>query len=96
VQLPAVVTCAVAAGLGVCPRSGGHSSVGQSSCEGGVMDVYQMKGVKVSDGLATLEAGNTLAEMLYSVLERRGGKRIVGIGLYPSVGVGGVYVGWRT
>lgn len=94
-QIAAVVKCAGAAALGVCPRSGGHSFIGQSSCEGVVVDLFQMKDVKMEAGgkVARVQAGATLGEMLYNVLEQTNQANMVGIGLCPSVGVGGYMLG---
>lgn len=88
-----VVACAAEAGLGVCPRSGGHSFIGQSSCAGVVVDLWKMKDVQLSKGAADVQVGATLAEMLFYVVDKSEGKRMVGIGLCPSVGVGGYILG---
>lgn len=90
-QIPAVVTCAKEEGISICPRSGGHSFIGQSSCSGVVIDVWQMKAVKYDSSAKTVsvEAGNTLAEMFYEISTQSSNNRMLGIGLCPSVGVGG-------
>lgn len=41
----------------------------------------------------TVGAGNTVGELFYSVITASGGSRVIGIGLCPSVGVGGYMLG---
>lgn len=99
-QVAGVLACARDEGLGVCPRSGGHSFVSGSSCEGVVLDVHKLKalharGVKMKDGgkEAVVGAGNTVSEMLYGVLQGTDGGRMVGVTYSPSVGVAGYVLG---
>jgi FAD binding domain/Hint module/Berberine and berberine like len=91
----AVVKCAVANKISICPRSGGHSFVGQSSCSGVVIDVWQLKDVKfdASTNTAMVQVGNTLGAMFYEIFSQSSSSRMIGVGLCPSVGTGGYLLG---
>lgn len=94
-QVAPAVKCIREAGFGVCPRTGGHSFVGQSSCKDVVMDLHQLKSVEFNSEseTVTIEIGNTLGEALYGLYDQSDGKRMFGIGLCPSVGVAGYLLG---
>lgn len=94
-QIPPVAKCANEYDVGMCPRSGGHSFVGQSSCEGAVIDVHKLKAVKYDETTQTVQAeiGNTLGEMYHGVWKQSDKSRIIGIGLCPSVGSAGYLLG---
>ncbi len=85
------VRCARREGFKVCTRSGGHSLVGKSLCNGILVDVGPMRGISVaSDGVATIQAGVTMGELLWAVWEKR---RWLAAGVCPGVGVGGYIFG---
>jgi hypothetical protein len=94
-HIAAVVRCANAAGVKVCPRTGGHSFTGKAHCTGVMVDVVKMKSFtyNAGSGEITVGAGNTLGEMFYKTTQASGGSRMIGIGLCPSVGVGGYVLG---
>lgn len=94
-QIASVLQCAQNAGLKVCIRSGGHSFIGLSQCTGVQIDVAKMKSFSFNSGnnQITLGAGNTLGEMFHKTLQASGGERMIGIGLCPSVGIGGYITG---
>lgn len=94
-QVAPVVKCIRKARLGLCPRSGGHSFVGQSSCKDVVLDMHKLKKVDYNSKgeTVTIEIGNTLGEALYGVYDQSDGKRMFGVGLCPSVGAGGYLLG---
>lgn len=85
------VRCASEAGLKVCARSGGHSLVGKSLCDGVLVDVGPMRGVVVRrNGVADIGAGNVMGELLWK-LHAKG--RWMAAGVCPGVGVGGYVFG---
>lgn len=80
-------------GLELAVRSGGHSGVGHSVTEGGiVIDVSEMKGLEVDvDGrTAWAETGLTAAELTTALAEHG---LAVGFGDTGSVGIGGITLG---
>lgn len=92
-DVQAVVRCAAQYGVAVCPRSGGHSFVGSSLCQGVSVDLRKMDWVSVDGKQVTMALGATLGDLFYRVLEQSGGKRMIGVGLCPSVGTGGYVLG---
>lgn len=94
-QISDALKCAASTGFKVCTRSGGHSFIGQSTCTGVMIDVHFMKSLQYNaqSQQVTVESGNTLGELLYGVLQNSAGGRMVGIGLCPSVGIGGYLLG---
>lgn len=77
--------------VNVVARSGGHSYAGYSTTRNGVViDLSKLKGVRVSNGRATIGPGAQLIDM-YSSLARRG--LTVPGGSCPSVGVAGLALG---
>jgi FAD/FMN-containing dehydrogenase len=94
-HVAAVLLCAARSGLKVCPRSGGHSFIGLSSCSGVMIDLRNMN-TRVYDPASqrvTVGLGSTLGEMFNTVYSASGGSRMVGVGLCPSVGTGGYLLG---
>jgi FAD/FMN-containing dehydrogenase len=88
-----VIGLARATGLELAVRSGGHSSAGQSVCEGGiVLDLHDMKNIDidVDGGTAWAETGLTAAE--YSAATAAHGLA-TGFGDTGSVGIGGITLG---
>lgn len=67
-----IIKCARYASLRVCPRSGGHALDGRSLCNNGVMiDLAAIRSSSVdSHGTATIGAGSTLGEALWTVHKR--------------------------
>lgn len=81
------------AGLELAIRSGGHSTIGGSTCEGGlVIDLRDLKTIEIdeTDQTAWVGAGLTAGEIV-AALEPR--KLIIGFGDSASVGVGGITLG---
>lgn len=94
-DVQAVLGCAAKTNVRVCPRAGGHSFTGSSSCNGVMIDVRNLNTLNYDTASMTITAGvgNTLGEMFYNVITSSGGSRIIGVGLCPSVGVGGYMLG---
>jgi FAD/FMN-containing dehydrogenase len=73
------------------PRAGGHSYAGYSTTSNGVVvDLSRMRGVRVSNGQATIGAGTQLIDV-YAKLSARG--LLVPAGSCPSVGIAGLALG---
>ncbi|KAJ3038248.1 hypothetical protein HDV00_000845 [Rhizophlyctis rosea] len=92
-QVASAVKCAVKAGVKVAPRSGGHSYEGYSmgGMDGSlIVDVTTLKSISVSNGYATVGAGNRLGPIALA-LSKSG--VAVPAGTCPSVGVGGHALG---
>ncbi|MPZ97565.1 MAG: FAD-binding protein [Propionibacteriales bacterium] len=80
-----------ATGLHVVPRGGGHCFAGRSSTDGIVLDLTPLRSIAVSpDGVATIGAGATLAEV-YGALHEHGLTLPAGCG--PTVGIAGLTLG---
>ncbi|WP_045313186.1 FAD-binding oxidoreductase [Lentzea aerocolonigenes] len=77
-------------GVHITPRGGGHCFAGRSSTTGIVLDLSPVNDVSVHDGLATIGAGATLAEV-YAGLDRHGLTLPAGCG--PTVGIAGLTLG---
>ncbi|NUR93230.1 MAG: FAD-dependent oxidoreductase, partial [Nonomuraea sp.] len=77
-------------GLPVAVRSGGHDFAGRSTTTGLLVDLGDLTGVRLADGLVRVGAGTRLAE-LYGSLEPLGLTLPAGSG--PTVGIGGLTLG---
>ncbi|HZC26970.1 MAG TPA: FAD-dependent oxidoreductase, partial [Actinopolymorphaceae bacterium] len=78
-------------GLAVVGKSGGHSYVGASTTQGGmVISVRPISGISVSGDTARVGAGAPLSDV-YSRLAAKG--RVIPAGSCPSVGVAGLALG---
>ncbi|WP_062344639.1 FAD-binding oxidoreductase [Herbidospora yilanensis] len=98
----AVAYCATAADVAACvgfarrnglvvhPRSGGHSYAGWSTGSGLIVDVSQLRAVKLTGGLATVGSGAKLIDV-YSQLGKSGVS--IPAGSCPTVGVAGLTLG---
>lgn len=89
-DVAAAVGVARQSGLPLAIRGGGHCFAGGSSSTGLVIDLSGLKGVGLSDDVATIGAGVRLGE-LYDELARHG--RTVPAGCGPSVGIAGLALG---
>lgn len=96
-HVSAVVQCAVASGVPLCMRGGGHSFTGKGMGGAGcaLVDVRGLQGFDYDAalGTVTLGAGNTLGEMFLKTFQATRGGGLVGIGLCPSVGIAGYLLG---
>ena len=86
----AVIRFARRAKLPVAVRCGGHSVAGRSFTDGIVIDVTPMRGVSVSEGIATIGAGLRLGELYEALYEHR---VTIPAGCGPSVGIAGLTLG---
>ena len=80
-------------GIELAIRSGGHSSAGHSTTEGGiVLDLREMKGIAIDAAAQTawVETGATANEVIAATAEHG---LVVGFGDTGSVGVGGITLG---
>lgn len=86
------IRCARKTSLTVCARSGGHSLVGKSLCDGVLIDVGPMRAIQVdaNTGITTVAAGVTLGELLWTL---HIADRWFSSGVCPAVGVGGYVFG---
>lgn len=85
------VRCARQTALKVCARSGGHSLVGKSLCNGVLVDVGPMRRVVFEGGgVADIGAGINMGELLWKLHAQR---RWMAAGVCPGVGVGGYVFG---
>jgi FAD/FMN-containing dehydrogenase len=90
-DVQAVVRWADRFDIRLVPRSGGHSYAGYSTTERGVVvDLRRLRGVRVSNGRATVGPATQLIDM-YSRLARSG--LLVPAGSCPTVGVAGLALG---
>jgi FAD/FMN-containing dehydrogenase len=92
-DVAAVVNFAQATDLPLAIRSGGHSVIGASGTDGGlVMDLRDLNAIEIdeSDKTAWIGAGLTAGEVSAAVTER---KLIIGFGDAATVGVGGLTLG---
>src|SRR5215208_6426104 len=88
-----VVNLARESGLDLAIRSGGHSAVGHSVCEGGiVLDLSTMKDLQIDPGSRTAwaETGLTAGELTTAAAEHG---LAIGFGDTGSVGIGGITLG---
>ena len=90
-DVAAVVRWASRFDVPIVARSGGHSYAGYSTTRNGVVvDLSRLRGIRVSNGKATVGPGVQLID-LYSSLSARG--LLVPAGSCPSVGVAGLALG---
>lgn len=92
-DVAAVLNFTQATDLPLAIRSGGHSTVGHSANNGGlVIDLRDLKGIDIDAVARTawVGTGNTTGEITHAV-EQHG--LIVGFGDAPTVGVGGLTLG---
>jgi len=89
-DVSAVIRFARRAELPVATRCGGHSVAGRSFTDGIVIDVTPMRGVSVSEGIATVGAGWRLGELYEALYE---GGVTIPAGCGPSVGIAGLTLG---
>jgi FAD binding domain/Berberine and berberine like len=94
-QVQAVVNCARKNGAKVCTRSGGHSFTGSAHCTGVMIDMRNIRFWTYNAAGQTMNVGtgSTLGELFYNTMSRTGDSRLIGVGLCPSVGVGGYLLG---
>lgn len=89
----AVVKLCRKQGVELAIRSGGHSSAGHSSSEGGVvLDLSGMQAIDIDAENRTVwaEAGNTAGKLTHALAEHG---LVVGFGDTGSVGIGGITLG---
>jgi FAD/FMN-containing dehydrogenase len=92
-DVAAVINFAQATDLPLAIRSGGHSVIGGSGVDGGlVMDLRDLNAIEIdeTDKTAWIGAGLTAGEVSAAVTER---KLIIGFGDAATVGVGGLTLG---
>ena len=88
-----VIQTARAEGIELAIRSGGHSVVGHSTTDGGlVIDLRTMSKIEIDPGARTawVETGATALQVTEALSEHR---RVIGFGDSGSVGVGGITLG---
>jgi hypothetical protein len=78
--------------MAMCARSGGHSYAGYSSCDGLVIDVSRLNGVRVdtSSNTAVIGAGALLIDVYNEV---GANNRLLPAGSCPTVGIAGLALG---
>jgi hypothetical protein len=87
------LSLAHSSGLDLCVRSGGHSTAGYSTCEGGiVLDLRKMKKLEIDteNQTAWAEAGLTAGELTTAADKH---DLVIGFGDTGSVGIGGITLG---
>ena len=89
-RAPEDVIAAMAVGVPVAARSGGHCFAGRSTTTGVVIDVGPLDGVSVSDGHATVGAGARLGRVYDALLEHG---VTIPAGCGPEVGIAGLTLG---
>jgi FAD/FMN-containing dehydrogenase len=89
-RAPEDVLAAMAVGLPVAARSGGHCFAGGSTTTGVVIDLGPLDDVSVSDGLATIGAGARLGRVYDALLEHG---VTIPAGCGPEVGIAGLTLG---
>ena len=92
-DIAGVIAYAREHGLELAVRSGGHSSAGHSSTEGGiVIDVRSLKSIDIDAAARTAwaGAGNTAVELLAALAPH---KLVVGFGDAGTVGISGITLG---
>ena len=77
-------------GLAVATRGGAHCFGGRSSTDGLLVDVTQIRFVRLSDGVATVGGGTRLGEVYDTLLPRN---EVIPAGSCPSVGIAGLTLG---
>ena len=88
-----VIDRAAQTGVELAVRSGGHSSAGHSSSNGGlVLDLRDMKSIEIDEKAKTVwaETGVTAIELTQAVTAKN---LVVGFGDAGSVGIGGITLG---
>jgi len=91
-DVAAALNFAQATGLELAVRSGGHSTVGRSSCNGLVVDLRDLNRIDIDAAAATVWCGAGLtAGDVTAAVEKHG--MIVGFGDSASVGIGGLTLG---
>mmetsp|Transcript_51176 Transcript_51176/g.125677 ORF Transcript_51176/g.125677 Transcript_51176/m.125677 type:complete len:486 (+) Transcript_51176:292-1749(+) len=88
-QIVQALGCARQSGLGVCTRAGGHSWSSSSLCNGVVIDLQQLKRMKVRNNRrkAYFDAGITTGEAVYRLVTEHG--LVIPSGTCTSVGLTG-------
>jgi FAD binding domain len=89
-RAPEDVLAAMAVGVPVAARSGGHCFAGRSTTTGVVIDVGPLDDVSVSDGVATIGAGARLGAVYDALLEHG---VTIPAGCGPEVGIAGLTLG---
>ncbi len=92
-DVAAVINFAQATGLSLAVRSGGHSTIGGSGTDGGiVIDLRELNGIAIDEGAKTawIGSGLTAGEVSAAVTSRN---LIIGFGDSATVGVGGITLG---
>jgi FAD/FMN-containing dehydrogenase len=94
-QVQGIVNCARNNGVKVCARSGGHGFTGSAHCTGVMVDLRELRSWDYNTAAQTMTVGtgSTLGELFWYTLEKSGNSRLIGVGLCPSVGVGGYLLG---
>jgi FAD binding domain/Berberine and berberine like len=94
-QVQAAVVCANTYNAKVCPRTGGHGFTGQGHCTGVMIDVrnIQFWNYNAATRQMSVGIGSTLGELFYRTMTLSGNSRLIGVGLCPSVGLGGFLLG---
>lgn len=77
-------------GMAVATRGGGHCFGGRSSTDGLLVDVTQIRSVRLSGGVARVGGGTRLGEVYDALLARN---EVIPAGSCPSVGVAGLALG---
>ena len=92
-DVAAVLNFAQATDLAIAVRSGGHSTIGGSTCNGGiVIDLRDLNSIDIDAAAQTAWAGTGLtAGEVTAAVEKHG--LIVGFGDSASVGIGGLTLG---
>jgi FAD/FMN-containing dehydrogenase len=89
-DVAATITFARRAGAEAVARSGGHCFAGRSSTRGILIDLSEMRSVRVVDGVAAVQAGALLGD-IYERLDEHG--LTIAAGSCPSVGIAGLTLG---
>jgi FAD/FMN-containing dehydrogenase len=89
-DVQAVVRWAQRRGVGVIPRSGGHSYGGYSTGSGVVLDLSRLRGIRLEGGTAVVGTGAQLIDV-YTALGAKGAT--IPAGSCPTVGIGGLALG---
>uniref|UniRef100_A0A7S1T864 FAD-binding PCMH-type domain-containing protein n=1 Tax=Compsopogon caeruleus TaxID=31354 RepID=A0A7S1T864_9RHOD len=89
----AAIRCAAENGLQVCPRSGGHSRIGSSMCDGVVLEMGLIGHLQVSENAskASVGPGLTNGVGIYHLLKNY--SRLIPVGKCASVALGGYILG---
>jgi len=87
-DVSAAVKCSHKHGIQICIRSGGHSYVGDSICDGTLIDIRGMKSIVRGSGSSTfwVESGNTIGDLAVTLHDHGH--------IAPTVNHNGVGSGW--